>query len=152
MNFIDTIISWLKNIIEFIKDGFTSLMEFLAEPLGYLFSFLDGIFYFITVLFDVVVKIIMIFTAIFQFIFAIGAGIFRTAKSFLTVNPSPNVYFPSSSSEGFATVIDVIKPTGLYDVVPMIMIALVWLGFILKMLGLFGGNIYINVNGSGGSK
>lgn len=147
MKFVDKIIDWFKFLGDLVADSFGKLFRFIEKPFSYLFSFLDGIFYFFTVFFAVVVKIIMIFVACFQFVFAIGAGILRTAYDLLTVNPTDNVSFPSESRQGFNVVIDLIKPIGLYDVVPMIMIALVWGGFALKMLGLFGGSIMVNIGG-----
>lgn len=148
MKFLDYIRSGFKKVTDFVSDGFNNLIDFLEKPFSFIVSFFDGIFYFITVLFNVVVKIVMIFVAFFQFLFAIGAGFMRTARDLLTVQPSANVYYPSSSATGFKAVIDVIAPTGLYDVVPMILIALVWGGFIMKIIGLIGGNSSGSLNGS----
>jgi hypothetical protein len=148
MKFVDKLLGLLKKGFSLIADTLGNIVDFLAKPLSYLFWFLDGIFYFITKLFAVVVAIIKIFVAIFQFLFALIAGLFRTIVKWLSVNPNPNdVSFPSVSNSGFKAVMDVIQPTGLLTVVPLICICVVWFGFIIKMIGLFGGEIYINVGG-----
>lgn len=148
MKFVDKLLSFLKKGFTFIVDAITNLVDFLAKPLSYLFYFLDGVFYFVMKLFEVVVSVVMIFVALFQFLGALVVGLFRTITSWLSVNPNPSdVSFPSVSNRGFQAVIDILYPTGLLTVVPYICIAVVWFGFILKMISLFGGEIYVNVGG-----
>jgi hypothetical protein len=142
MNFIQKILDGFKHVGDWIVNGFSELFKFLAKPLSYLFYFLDGVFYFFYVLFDIVVKIIMIFVALFQFVFALIAGFLRTLFDLLT--PSFNtgqVHLPSTSPQGFNVVISLVDPVGLLNIVPYILIAVVWGAFIMKILALFGGQV-----------
>lgn len=144
MNFIEKILDFLVKFAGVIVDGFTELIDFLAKPLSYLLEFLIGIFYFIMKLFEVAIEVVMIFVAMFQFLFAIIAGVLRTAKSWLVVNPdSGGVAFPSSSYKGFEVVIDLVQPTGLLTVVPSVCLGMLWFGFMIKIIGLFGGTIMV---------
>lgn len=155
MKFVEKLLGLIKDgfmkMIGFFVDIFQSLFDLLAKPFQLLFILFEGIFYFISVLFQIVVKIIMIFVAIFQFIFAVIAGVFRTIAKWLTVSPSGDVSFPSVSNQGFGVVIDLLQPTGLMTVVPMVAIAFLWFYFALKMIGLFGGQIMISPFGRGGN-
>lgn len=142
MNFIEKILDGFKRVGEWITHGFAELFKFLAKPLTYLFYFLDGIFYFFTVLFNIVVKVIMIFVALFQFVIALITGFLRTMYDLLT--PSFNtgqVHLPSSSGQGFSVVLDIVDPVGLLNIAPYVLIAIVWGAFIMKMLALFGGQV-----------
>lgn len=153
MKFVDKLLELLKSGFQKIIDGLFAFIEFLAKPLAFLLALLEGIFYFITKLFEIVVQIIMIFVACFQFLFALFAGVFRTIANWLTVNPSAgDVSFPSVSNTGFGTAISILQPTGLLTVVPMVALAFVWFYFILKMIGLFGGQIMISPMGRGGNQ
>lgn len=143
MNFANTLLKWLNNIITFIADGFGKLFRFLEKPLSYLFYFFDGIFYFIAVVFDIIVAIVRIFVALFQFIGALILGVLRTIADFLVPSFSSPVHMPSESGNGFGVVLDVVDPVGLLHIVPYILIALVWFAFIFKILALFGGNLSV---------
>ena len=146
---------FVEKLLQLIKDGFDYLIDFLyqivlflAEPLAYLMQFLEGIFYLFYKLFDIVVLIIMIFVAIFQFMVALTAGIFRTIKMWLTVNPDVNdVNLPNASYRGFEVLVDQLQPTGFMTVVPTIATAVVWFYFALKVIGLFGGQVFIAPDG-----
>lgn len=161
MNFIEKIIDGFNAVISFlgalfqplfdlIADGFNALLDFLEKPLALLFHFLDGIFYFFVQLFNIVVLVIKIFVAFFQFLGALILGVFRTIKMWLIPSLSGDTNFPSATHAGFKTVIDLVAPTGLLTIVPMVAIAFVWFYFIIKMIGLFGGQIMINPLGRGG--
>lgn len=151
MKFVDKLLGLLKSGFDNVIAFLYSFVQFLAKPLAFLLQFLEGIFYFISVLFQIVVQIIMLFVALFQFLFAIIAGVFRTIKAWLTVNPnSGDVSFPSVSNRGFAVVVDLVQPTGLMTVVPMVALAFLWFYFILKIIGLFGGSVMITPFGRGG--
>lgn len=153
MKFVDKLLGLLVDGFNKIIDFLFVFISFLAKPLAFLLSLLEGIFYFISVLFQIVVQIVMIFVAMFQFLFAIIAGVFRTIKSWLTVNPnSSDVSFPSMSNRGFGVVVDLVQPTGLMTVVPMVALAFLWFYFILKIIGLFGGSLMITPFGRGGEK
>lgn len=153
MKFVDKLLSLLVSGFNKLIDSFFALAQFLAKPLAFILQFLEGIFYFISVLFQIVIQIVMIFVAMFQFLFAIVAGVFRTIKAWLTVSPNASdVSFPSMSNRGFSVVVDLVQPTGLMTVVPMVALAFLWFYFILKIIGLFGGSLMITPFGRGGEK
>lgn len=142
-----------SSLFHFLRNFLDALTDFFAKPLALLWQFLDGIFYFITQLFVVVVLVIKIFVASFQFLGSLCLGIFRTITSWLNPSFSGVSRFPTSASnEGFATVMDIIAPTGLLTVVPIVATAFLWFYFVLKIIGLFGGDIMIAPHGRGGSE
>ncbi|MNO48608.1 hypothetical protein D3C76_389450 [compost metagenome] len=143
MTFIDTLMRFLSGLGNFIGDAFNKLFSFLAVPLGWLISLIEGIWYFISKLFYVVIKVIDIFVALFQFIFALGAGFLRTIKGLLWIDFSQTpVNYPSATGTGINVVIErVLQPTGFMDVVPMILLAVVWLLFIVRIFALLGGEV-----------
>lgn len=150
MKFIDMILGLLEDGFNFVIDALFTFIEFLTKPLAFLLAFLEGIFYFITKIFEVAINVIMIFVALFQYFFAVVGGVFRTIAGWLSVSPSNDVTFRSSSNQGFQVVMDIVEPTGLLTVVPMVALAFLWLFFILKIIGVFGGNISISPTGGGG--
>lgn len=151
---LDKIIDGFNNIIDFLGSIFGKVFDFFAKffeglinillvPLQLIVSFLEGVFYFISKLFEVVVLIVKIFVALFQFIFALIAGIVRSITSWLTFSVKGNISFPSVSESGFSTVIDILDGTGILTVLPIVATAFVWFYFVIKMIGLFGGQIQI---------
>lgn len=151
MKFVDKLLGLISIGFSNVIDAFFKLIEFIAIPLSYVLEFLKGIFYFLYKFFEIAVQIIMIFVALFQFVFALIGGVFRTIKNWLTINPSAgDVTFPSVSHQGFAVVTDLLQPTGLMTVVPLVALAFLWFFFVLKMIGLFGGSIMISPFGRGG--
>lgn len=138
MNFIEKILTAISNFMDFISDLFLSFIDFLAKPLSYLLAFLEGIFYFITKIFEVVIHVIMLFIALFQYLFAIVTGLFRTIANWVGFSPNTSYNLPSASREGFTTALDQIGGTGLLTVVPSILIAVLWLFFAIKVVALFG--------------
>lgn len=150
-SFSDKIIEGFNNFIGFIGNMFKYLFDFLEKPLMLLYQLLDGIFYFFYQLFNVVVAIVKIFVASFQFIGSMILGLFRTIKLWLTVDVTPDTNFPSATHQGFQTVIDLVAPTGLLTVVPLVALAFLWFFFVIKMIGLFGGEIHIAPFGRGGN-
>lgn len=153
MNFVEKLLGLIVEGFDKLIDFLFMIVQFFAKPLAYLLQFLEGLFYFISVLFQIVVAIVMIFVALFQFLFAIIAGVFRTIKMWLTVSPNPNdVSFPSVSNSGFGVVVDLLQPTGIMTVVPMVALAFLWFFFIVKIIGLFGGSIMITPIGRGGNE
>lgn len=149
MKFVDKILKLIMDGFNSIIDLFAILFKLFGKVFGYIIEFFKGIFHFIMKLFEVVVEIIQIFVALFQFIFSLGAGIFRTIKLWLTVNPVKDVSFPSVSNRGFSVVMDVLQGTGVLTVVPMVALAFLWFYFVLKMIGLFGGQVMINYDRGG---
>lgn len=148
MNFIDTILDFFRGAFDNVIDAFEKIIDFLAVPLMYLLEFLAGIFYFVVKVFDVIVHIVMIFVACFQFLFSVIAGVFRTIFYWTNVTPTSDVVFPDASSSGFATVMDILQPTGMLTVVPLVATAFVWFYFIYKIIALFGGQIIVKAGGS----
>lgn len=144
MNFADSLLSLIERFARLVVDLFQKFAEFMAAPLAYLLAFLEGIFYFITVLFKIVVNIVMLFVALFQFFFACVAGLFRTLGDWLGFNlaNSTDLSFPSVSNSGFGAVMKAVEPTGVLTIVPLIGIFMVWLGFLFKVFKLFGGEVY----------
>lgn len=131
------------NLFSLISKSFQALIDLLAAPIKYLMYFLEGIFYFFQQIFIIAVMVIKIFIAIFQYIGALIMGIFRTIKMWLIPSLNGNTKFVSATGDGFKTVIDLLQPTGLLTVVPMVALAFLWFYFALKMLGLFGGSVHI---------
>jgi hypothetical protein len=161
MNFIEKILHGFNSILSFlggalsnlgnlIADSFTALFDFLEKPLSYVFYFFDGLFYFFLKLFDIIVLVLKVIGGMFQFMGALIAGVFRTIRMWLVVDIHPDTKFPSASNAGFQTVIDLVTPTGLITVVPVVAIAFCWFFFALKMISLFGGSISVSPFGKGG--
>lgn len=148
MNFVEKLFDLLSRGVTFIGEMIWKLISFLAKPIQYLYYFLDGIFYCLFQLFYIVVEVIKIFVALFQFIIALILGLGRTITSWLSFKIDTSyVYYPSTSGSGIQVVLDLIEPLGLLSIVPMILQAVVWFFFIIKILSLFGGSIDVNVGG-----
>ncbi|PGE98095.1 hypothetical protein COM59_31845, partial [Bacillus pseudomycoides] len=116
----DAILRGLKAVGNGIVKGFQASMEFLAKPLGYLLEFLEGIFYFFACLFKVVVLIVKIFTALFQFFWATATSVLKTLLMWIGVVSSGKVYLPHEAQNGFQVVMDKLMPTGIMTTVPMV--------------------------------
>jgi hypothetical protein len=142
MKFVDKLLSLIRDSAKFMGDMIYKLYEFLAKPLTYLYYFFDGVFYFFYQLWNVAIKSIMIFVALLQFFIALTMGFVRTIKGMLTVdfNATP-INYPSTSYQGIQAVLDVVDPIGILDIVPLIILAVVWFLFVKKILGLLGGEI-----------
>lgn len=137
MKFVDILIDGIQNLGDMIVDGFMKFIDFLATPLAYLLAFLEGIFYFFTKLYQVVIEIIMLFVAMFQFLFAVIAGLFRTLGTFLGFSPG-GYSVPSEAQTGLDVFLDTIGGTGFNSILPTIFIFIVWIGFVYKVIQLFG--------------
>ncbi|MCY8497589.1 hypothetical protein [Bacillus atrophaeus] len=144
MKFVDKLLGFLKSAFEWLGDLFTNFFQFLAKPFAYLFYFLEGVFYFVTKVFEVVVAVVMIFVALFQFIFSLFAGVLRTIAMWLGVYPSGGVSMPSTTGKAFEVVRDILQPTGMLTIVPTVATAFIWFYFIIKIIGLLGGNITVS--------
>lgn len=141
MNFVEKILSLMSSGFAFVGEMIWKVVEFISKPLSYLFYFLDGVFYFITVLFQIAIRIIMIFVALFQFMGSLVLGLMRTLRNWLTFRVDTSyVHYPSSSGTGIETLVDLVRPTGLLTIVPMVLIAFIWFFFVLKLIGLLGGS------------
>lgn len=140
MTFVNWLGEGLYNLMLLIGQGFEKLFTFLSKPLGYLLSFLDGIWYFLTQLFAIAVQIVMIFVALFQYIGAVVVGFLRSIKSLVTLSfSSANINFPNSSHTGFQLVLDVLQPTGFMTVVPLVLLGILWIYFVVRIVSLIGG-------------
>lgn len=138
MNFIEKLLTSIGNIGNFIGDLINALVQFLAVPLAYLLSFLEGVFYFISKFFSVVVEFIMLFVALFQYFFAIVTGLFRTIGAWIGFVPSDSYSLPYTSRQGFETALDQVGGTGLTHIIPMIIIAVLWIFFAFKVIRTLG--------------
>lgn len=141
MTFVDTLMRFLSGALDVISRGIQSLLDFLAYPLGWLVALLEGIWYFLVKLVEVVILVIDIFIALFQFIGALFLGFFRTIKGLLWIDMSRTpVNYPGATGDGINAVKDtVLGPVGLLDVVPLGLLAIVWLLFIVRVFALLGG-------------
>lgn len=145
MIFVDSLLSMIAKGFNLVGDLIYQLFSFLAKPLTYLYYFLDGIFYFFYQLYLIVVKIIMIFVALLQFFGAIVVGFVRSITGMLSIDfDQTPVNYPDASYEGIQVVLDLVAPMGLMDIVPLILIAIVWAYFVKKYIGLLGGEIINN--------
>lgn len=140
MNMIDMLLNLLKSGFEGIMKMVYMLFDFLGKAFGLLFWFLDGIFYFVGQLFLVLIKVVMLFVVLFQFLGAIVVGFLKTIGNMLVMHASsPNL--PSKTGEGLNAVTQVLSKIGFMDVVPLVLTGLIWFFFVKKLIGLFGGEI-----------
>lgn len=140
----DAILNGLSKVGNGLVNGFKATMEFLSKPLGYLLELLECIFYFFACLFKVVVLIVKIFTALFQFFWATATSVLKTLLMWIGVVPSGKVYLPHEAQNGFQVVIDKLMPTGVMTTVPMVATAFLWLFFGMKVFSLYGGSMGFN--------
>ncbi|OPG94563.1 hypothetical protein B2I21_31815 [Chryseobacterium mucoviscidosis] len=141
MTFVDTLMRFLSGAFKVIADGIQTLLHFLAVPLGWLVALIEGIWYFLTKLVTVVIKVIDIFIALFQFLGSLALGFLRTIKALLFIDFSRTpVNYPSSTGTGMQLVVEkVLQPVGFLTVVPGVLLALIWILFIVRITGLLGG-------------
>ena len=139
MTFVNVLMSFLSGAFSWLGDAFNKLFNFLAVPFGWLIWLLDGIWYFLVTLFNIAVAVLHIFVSLFQFLGALILGFLRTIKGFLVIDFSQTpVNYPSTSYTGLKLVADFLQPIGLMTVVPMVLLAVLWLLFILRVFALFG--------------
>lgn len=141
MSFADLIVSGFNNIIDTIFNGFSHLIDFIGEPLAYLLSYLKDTIYLFEQLFTVAILIIKIFVAILQFFGAIVAGLIRTISGMLNPSFHSSMNYPSNSYDGLQIFLNIADNMGLLTIVPGIILAVLWIIFAFKVIGLFGGRI-----------
>lgn len=143
MTFVNTLMTFLQGLVGFIGDAFTKLFEFLSVPLGWIVALIEGIFYFLKVLVDIVIAILDVFWSLFSFIGALFIGFFKTIKGLLWIDYSQTpVHYPSGTGAGIGVVIDkILQPVGFLTVVPTLILAVIWLLFIIRVFALIGGNV-----------
>ena len=141
MTFVDTLMRFLSGALSIIGNGIQQLLNFLAVPLGWIVALLEGVWYFLVKLATVVIKVIDIFIALFQFIGSLALGFMRSIKGLLFIDFSKTpVNYPSTSGQGIQVVIDkVLQPVGFMTIVPGILLAIIWLFFVYRVFGLLGG-------------
>jgi phage-related protein len=145
MTFVNILLGLLQSGISYIGNVLYSIIDFIAKPLSYIFYFIDGIFYFFVKLFEIVISVIKIFVALIQFFASIVSGLFRIIGNMLTVDfTTQPINYPSETLRGINTVMDLVRPMGLLDIVPAIILALVWFAFAVKIIGLLGGELKSN--------
>jgi len=155
MNFIEKIISGFEavmqflggifsNVFDFFGDVFQKLFDIIAKPLQLLYDLLMAIGYFFVKLFEVGWLVIKIFTAFFQYLGALITGLMRTIRAWFNISVNGNTNFPSASDEGFTAVIGLLEPMGLLTVVPIVATGFLWLFFVIKIIGMFGGEISVS--------
>ncbi|HDR4573544.1 TPA: hypothetical protein QCQ70_004368 [Bacillus cytotoxicus] len=137
----NAILSGLGKVGSVISKGFGFLWDLLEKPLGYLLAFLEGIFYFFACLFKVVVLIVKIFTALFQFFWVLASSVLKTLLMWIGIAPSGSVHLPKEIHNGFDVVVQKLMPTGLMTIVPTVATAFLWLYFGLKVFSLYGGSM-----------
>jgi phage-related protein len=138
MKFVDALLSLVSGGFNFLADLIYKLFSFLAKPLSYVYYFFEGVFYFLFQLFNIVVKVVMIFVGLFQLFIALVAGFVRTIMSMLTINYTAP-HYPSASGQGITAVTDILNASGMLTVVPYIVLAVIWMYFVKRMIGLLGG-------------
>lgn len=137
MNFIEKIIELFFNLGEHLSNLFTGFIQFLTLPFAFLLSLLEGIFHFISVIFQVVILIIQIFVALFQYFFGIVSSMFLTISNMVGFAPTGSMSLDLATRLGFDTALEQVGGTGLLTVVPNVFIAITWLFFAYKLIGLF---------------
>lgn len=141
MTFVDVLMIFLSGAFKILGDGLQALLNFLAVPLGWIVALIEGIWYFLTQIVAVVIEVIDIFIALFQFLGSLFVGFFMTIKGLLIIDFSKTpVNYPSSTSQGIQVVVEkVLEPVGFMTVVPGILLAVLWLLFVIRTIGLLGG-------------
>lgn len=138
MNFIENIMDLFFNLGEHLSTLFNGFVEFLTLPFALLLSLLQGIFHFINSVFQIIILSVSIFVALFQFFFSIVGALMRTVGNMVGFAPSGSVNMNYATQLGFETALEQIGGTGLLTVVPNVLIAVIWLLFAYKVIGLLG--------------
>lgn len=141
MTFVNVLMTFLSGAMNLLMDGIQKILGFLSTPLGWIIALVEGIWYFLTKLVSVVIAVIDIFIALFQFIGSIALGFLRTIKGLLWIDFSKTpVNYPSTTGIGIQVVVEkVLQPVGFLTVVPYVLLAFVWLFFVLRIFALLGG-------------
>lgn len=137
MNFIEKLLDAFFNLGEHLTNLFTSLVNFLVKPLALLLQFFEGIFYFINVVFQILVLLVRIFVALFQFFFGLVASLFMTISNMVGFAPTGELNLNQATRLGFDTALSQVGGTGLLTVVPNVLIAILWIYFAYKIIGMF---------------
>lgn len=140
--FADTLAGWISSGLSFLGDMFSGLFSLLAKPLSFLLQLIEGIFYFIYKLFEVLVLIVQLFVALFQLVGSLIYGLLLNFKSMLTLNFSHTVSYPSTMNQGIKVVVEqILQPIGFMTIVPAILLAVLWIWFAMRMIKLISGGV-----------
>lgn len=138
MKFVDFVVGKIVEGFNALGKLIYNMFSFLAPVLGFLWELLQGIGYFIVQLALVVWAVIKLFTALLQFFGALVVGFFRTIFSFLTIDFNANpINYPSESMTGMSYVAQWLNVGGMLDVLPYVILAVVWLLFVVAVFRLF---------------
>ena len=138
MNFIDTLLDHISDFGSLVKDGFVEILDFISKPMGYILEFFEGIFYLLFKLGELVILVINLFTALFQFFFSLVAVLTRTLLSWLNPISNTGMNYSYETEQGLEVFKDVIGNFGYLDVIPFALTAIVYVYMSIKILGLLG--------------
>jgi len=100
----------------------SSFFQFLLQPIKWILEFLDAVFYLFYRIFLLLADILHLFLALLQALIAVVAGVFRTIVGFLAW--SGDSLHSKVGSEGFDVFVSMLRPLGLLDVLPILLLAL----------------------------
>lgn len=135
--------NWLGEILQKLGDLISTGFNFLLDALAFIFApillLIEGIFYFIVKLFDVVVMVVKCFVAFFQMFFVMGNSLVSNVIRMKDWNATTQYTdFPNTTLLGFNEVMKVSSLLGYLNIVPLIASAVfIWFFFlhIISMLG-----------------
>lgn len=114
----------------------SSFFEFLLQPIKWIMTLVEGVFYLFYRLFLLLGDLLHLFLALLQALIAVVAGVFRTIYGFIAWSGSPLV--SKVGNEGFDVFVTMLRPLGILDVLPILLIALdlfVTGIFVMKLIG-----------------
>jgi len=114
----DMIGSLLTGLAELLS----SFFEFLLVPIKYVLLFFEGVFYLIYRIGLLLGDVLHLFFAMLQAVLAVLGGIFRTIGGFIAWSGTPTNL--KVGTEGFGVFVTMVKPYGLLDVLPILLLAL----------------------------
>lgn len=100
----------------------SSFFTFLLVPIKWFLALLDGVFYLVYRIFLLLGDLLHLFLALLQAVVAVVAGLFRTITVFLTWSGRP--LDNKIGSDGFDVFVGMLRPLGLLDVLPILLLAL----------------------------
>jgi hypothetical protein len=138
-SFADFLGDLTSQLADMLATAFDGIADFLAKPLGFLFEFLDGVFYFIIKLYDIAVILLKIFAAFFQLFFVMGDSLVSNVTNFKNWSgTTAYTRFPNYTKTGFDEVLKVIDPMGYLGVIPLIASAIITLFVFYRVIAMIG--------------
>lgn len=138
MKFVDSVLNFFSWLGGLIADGFNFIFLLLTSLFQGFFAIIDFIFYFLVQALTVIFVTIKIFIALFQYLFVITGMFIKAISSFIVPHFEPYV-MPANLNAGLAAFMEFVLPTGLLTVVPFALSCFCWFLFVIKVIGLFGG-------------